>query len=65
LNLKYSLRRAYMDGKSADELDPSGAFLAAAAYDIHNTYHTTLKLTPAKSRFRRDMSYHLISRLSG
>ena len=36
-------------------MDPWGSFLAAAAFAICSTYHTTLKATPAQLIFSQDM----------
>jgi hypothetical protein len=38
-----------------DEKDPWGPFLSSAAYTIRSTFHTTLKATPGKVVFGRDM----------
>jgi hypothetical protein len=38
-----------------DEKDPWGPFLSSAAYAIRSTFHTTLKATPGKLVFGRDM----------
>jgi hypothetical protein len=38
-----------------DEKDPWGPFLSSAAYAIRSTFHTTLKATPGKIVFGRDM----------
>jgi transposase InsO family protein len=55
LTLNDSLRTSEIDGREMDEKDPWGPFLASAAYAIRSTFHTTLKATPGKLVFGRDM----------
>jgi hypothetical protein len=55
LTLNDSLRTAEIDGGELDEKDPWGPFLSSAAYAIRSTFHTTLKATPGKLVFGRDM----------
>jgi transposase InsO family protein len=55
LKLNYSLRTAEIDGREMDEKDPWGPLLSSAAYAIRSTFHTTLKATPGKLVFGRDM----------
>jgi hypothetical protein len=55
LTLNDSLRTAEVDGREMDEKDPWLPFLASAAYAIRSTFHTTLKATPRKVVFGRDM----------
>jgi hypothetical protein len=44
-----------VDNRELDEKDPRGPFLSSAAYAICSTFHTTLKETPGKLVFGRDM----------
>ena len=37
------------------ERDPFGPFLAAAAFAVRSTFHTTLQATPAQLVYQRDM----------
>jgi hypothetical protein len=39
-------------------MDPWSGFLAATAYAIRSTYHTTLQATPAELVFGRDMLFN-------
>jgi hypothetical protein len=55
LTLNNALRTAAVDGRELDERDPWGPFLSSAAYAIHSTFYTTLKATPVKLVFGRDM----------
>jgi transposase InsO family protein len=55
LTLNDSLRTAYIHGMEMDEKDPWGPFLSSAVYEIRSTSHTTLKPTPGKLVFGRDM----------
>jgi hypothetical protein len=55
LSLNDSSRTAGIDGREMDEKDPWGPFLVSAAYAIRITFHTTLKATPGKLVFGRDM----------
>jgi transposase InsO family protein len=55
LTLNNSLRTAEVDGREMDEKDPWGPFLSSDAYAIRSTFHTTLKATPGKLVFGRDM----------
>jgi hypothetical protein len=57
--LNDALRRAEVDGRELDEKDPWGPFLSSAAYAIRSTFHTTLKATPGKLVFGRDMVLHI------
>jgi hypothetical protein len=50
-----NIMTAEVDGREMDEKDPWGPFLASAAYAIRSTFHTTLKATPGKLVFGRDM----------
>ena len=49
------LRTYELDGKELNERDPWGPFLAAAAFAIRSTYHTTLHASPGQLVFGRDM----------
>jgi hypothetical protein len=55
LTLNDSMRTTEIDGREVDEKDPSGPFLASAAYAIRITFHTTLEETPGQLVFGRDM----------
>jgi hypothetical protein len=44
-----------VDGREFDEKDPWGPFLSSAVYAIRSTFHTTLKATPGKFVFGRDI----------
>jgi hypothetical protein len=55
LTLNDSLRTAEIDGREMDEKDPWGPIFSSAAYAICSTFHTTLKSTPGKLVFGRDM----------
>ena len=44
-----------LEEQDLNERDPWGPFLAAAAFAIRSTYHTTLKASPAQLVFQRDM----------
>jgi hypothetical protein len=50
-----ALRTFELENRELDEHDPWSPFLAAAAYAIRSTYHTTLEATPAQLTFGRDM----------
>jgi hypothetical protein len=56
LTLNDSLRTAEIDGREMDKKDPWEPFLSSAAYAIGSTFHTTLKATPVKVVFGRDMA---------
>jgi len=49
------LRSFELQQTTMDPNDPWSGFLAAAAYAIRSTYHTTLQATPAEIVFGRDM----------
>jgi hypothetical protein len=53
--LNDALRTAEIDGRELDDKYPWGPFLSSAVYAIHSTFHTTLKATPGKWVFGRDM----------
>ena len=53
--LNDALRTFELEQKELDEVDPWSPFLAAAAYAIRSTYHSTLEATPAQLVFGRDM----------
>jgi hypothetical protein len=55
LTLNDSLRTAEMHGREMDEKDSWVPFLSSAAYAIRSTFHTTLKSSPGKLAFGRDM----------
>jgi hypothetical protein len=55
LTLNDALRPAKIDGREMDEKDPWGPFLSSSAYAIRSSFHTTLKATPGKLVFGRDM----------
>jgi hypothetical protein len=55
LRLNYALRTAEIDGRELDDKDPWGPVLSSAAYAIRSTFNTTLKATPGKFVFGRDM----------
>lgn len=44
-----------LEGQDLDEKDPWRPFLAAAAFAIRSTFHTTLKASPSQLVFQRDM----------
>jgi hypothetical protein len=44
-----------MQNKTLNEEDPWSSFLAATAWAIRSTYHTTSHATPAQLVFGRDM----------
>jgi hypothetical protein len=48
-----------MQNKTLNENDPSSSFLAAAAWAICSTYHTTLHATSTQLVFGRDMVLHI------
>ena len=50
-----ALKTFELSGRELDTRDPWSAFLAAAAYAIWSTFHTTLQATPAQLVFGRDM----------
>jgi hypothetical protein len=50
-----ALRTFELENRELDEHDPWSPFLAAAAYAIRSTYHTTLEATPAQLTLGRDM----------
>jgi transposase InsO family protein len=50
----YELEDVYMDKK-----DPWGGILAATAYAVRSTYHTTLQATPGQLVFGRDMIFNV------
>ncbi len=49
------LRSFELDEQELDPFDPWSSFLAATAYAIRSTYHTTLQATPSQLVFGRDM----------
>ena len=49
------LRTFELEERELDEQNPWSEFLAAAAFAIRSTYHTTLQATPAQLVFGRDM----------
>jgi hypothetical protein len=55
LTFSDSLRTAEIECREMDEKDHWGPFLPSAAYAIRSTLHTTLKATPGKLVFGRDM----------
>jgi hypothetical protein len=55
LTLNDALITAEVDGRELGEKDPWGPSLSSAAYAICSTFHTTLKATPGKLVFGRDM----------
>jgi len=50
-----ALRTFELEEADLDEINPWEPFLAAAAYAIRSTFHTTLQATPAQLVFGRDM----------
>ena len=50
-----ALRTFELEEQELDMTDPWSSFLAAAAYAIRSTYHTTLEATPAQMVYGRDM----------
>jgi len=50
-----ALRTFELEERDLDEADPWTPFLAATAFAIRSTYHTTLGATPAQLVFQRDM----------
>ena len=53
--LNNCLRTYELEKQELDERDPFGPFLAAAAFAVRSTFHTTLQATPAQLVFHRDM----------
>ena len=53
--LNNCLRTCNLGEKELSEKDPWGPFLAAAAFAIRSTFHTTLHATPGQLIFQRDM----------
>ena len=53
--LNNCLRTYELEERELDERDPWGPFLAAAAFAIRSTFHTTLQASPAQLVFGRDM----------
>jgi len=53
--LNNCLRTFELEEQELNERDPWGPFLAAAAFAIRSTLHTTLKASPAQLVFQRDM----------
>ena len=53
-----NLLRATEINKTLDPSDPWSGILAAAAFAIRSTYHTTLKATPGQLVFGRDMIFN-------
>ena len=53
--LNNCLRTFEMEERELNETNPWGPFLAAAAYAIRSTVHTTLSASPAQLVFGRDM----------
>jgi hypothetical protein len=49
------LRTTEIDGRELDNKDPWGPFLSSSAYAISISFHTTIKETPGKLVFERDM----------
>jgi hypothetical protein len=58
--LNDALINAEVDGREFYETDPWGPFLSSDAYAIRSTFHTTLKATPGKLVFGRDMVLPII-----
>ena len=50
----FELEDTYMD-----EEDPWSGILAATAFAVHSTYHTTLQATPGQLVFGRDMIFNI------
>ena len=50
-----ALRTFELSNRELPRYDPFGGFLAAAAWAIRSTYHTTLDATPGQLVFGRDM----------
>jgi hypothetical protein len=57
LTLGNMLRSFEMQNKTLNEEDPWSSFLAATAWAIRSTYHTTLHATPTQLVFGRDMIF--------
>ena len=55
LTLHNMLRTFDLQVRDMDPLDPWSGYLAAVAFAIRSTYHTTTKATPAELVFGRDM----------
>ena len=53
--LNNCLKTFELENQDLNERDPWGPFLAAAAFAIRSTYHTTLQASPAQLVFQRDM----------
>jgi hypothetical protein len=58
LTLHNLLRTFELQQQTLDPMDPWSGFLAATAYAIRSTYHTTLQATPAELVFGRDMLFN-------
>jgi len=50
-----ALRTFELEERDLDDTDPRTPFLAATAFAIRSTYHTTLGATPAQLVYQRDM----------
>ena len=50
-----ALRTFELERKDLPKYDPFGSFLAATAWALRSTYHTTLQATPGQLVFGRDM----------
>jgi hypothetical protein len=55
LTLNDALRTAEVDGRELDEKYPWGPFLSSDVYARRSTFHTSIKATPGKVVFGRDM----------
>jgi len=53
--LNNCLSTANMEERELDARDPWGSFLAATAFPIRSTFHTTTHATPGQLVFQRDM----------
>jgi len=53
------IRTFELEENYLDEDDPWGGILAATAYAVRSTYHTTLKATPGQLVFNRDMVFNI------
>ena len=57
LTLHNLLRTFELQQQVLDPIDPWSGFLAATAYAIRSTYHTTTQATPAELVFGRDIIF--------
>ena len=53
------IRTFELEQNYLDETDPWGGILAATAFAVRSTYHTTLQATPGQLVFGRDMIFNI------